>query len=73
MSEQCSDNHDEMKEEYDFSHAIPNPYAKLAKNGPLVRLEPDVLKVFPDSEAVNAALRKLMETPELAKELAKAS
>ena len=60
MSKQSLDDQDEMREEYDFSHAIPNPYAKLARNGPLVRLEADVLKVFPDSAAVNTALRMLI-------------
>jgi hypothetical protein len=63
----------EMKGEYDFKHAIRNPYARLDRNGPLVRLDPDVLKVFPDSEAVNKALRMLIETSERAAELAKAS
>jgi hypothetical protein len=73
MSKDLMDDDFEMKEEYDFKHAIRNPYARLARNGPLVRLEPDVLKVFPDSEAVNKALRMLMETAERAAELAKAS
>jgi hypothetical protein len=73
MSKDLLDDEDEMKAEYDFKHAIRNPYARLARNGPLVRLEPDVLAVFPDSAAVNKALRMLIETAERAKELAKAS
>jgi hypothetical protein len=61
----------EMEPEYDFSDGVPNPYAaKFLKGGSVVVLEPDVAAVFPDSEAVNQALRKLMQsdgTPEFSK------
>ena len=52
----------EMLDEYDFSNAVVGKYAKQYAEGTnIVVLEPDVAKVFPDSEAVNQALRKLME------------
>lgn len=52
---------DTMRDEYDFSNARPNPYAKRMKaEGKVVLLEPDLQEVFPDSAAVNAALRMVM-------------
>jgi hypothetical protein len=52
---------DDMRPEYDFSGGVRGKYAaKYAKGTNLVRLEPDVSAVFPDSESVNAALRVLM-------------
>jgi hypothetical protein len=52
----------EMLEEYDFSNAVIGKYAKQYAEGTnIVVLEPDVAKVFPDSAAVNQALRKLIE------------
>jgi len=52
----------EMLDEYDFSNAVVGKYAKQYAEGTnIVVLEPDVAKVFPDSEAVNQALRKLMQ------------
>jgi len=50
-----------MRPEYDFSDGVRGKYAaQYAKGTNLVRLEPDVSAVFPDSESVNAALRILM-------------
>jgi hypothetical protein len=47
-----------MRKHYDFSHAEKNPHAKDYKKGSnLVILDPDVAKIFPDSESVNRALR----------------
>jgi len=63
----------EMREEYDFSNAIRNPYIQRFQELNLVSLDADIKKVFPDSEAVNKALRMLIETSERAAELAKAS
>jgi len=72
MSKELIDQ-DDMRDEYDFKHAIRNPYARLARNGPLVQLEPDVLEVFPDSDAVNEALRLLIKAAKDAQALPKAS
>jgi hypothetical protein len=69
MSKESIDQED-MRDEYDFKHAIRNPYARLARNG---RLEPDVLAVFPDSGAVNQALRLLIKAAKDAQALQKAS
>lgn len=46
--------------EYDFSKARRGKYARrYAKGTNLVALAPDVARVFPDSQAVNEALRAL--------------
>jgi hypothetical protein len=51
----------EMRKEYDFSNARPNKYAKkYAEGANIVVIEPDLVKFFPDSESVNAALRALV-------------
>ena len=51
---------DEMRPEYDFSKARPNPYAARFHAGVLVvALDPDVAEVFPDAASVNEALRAL--------------
>jgi hypothetical protein len=53
---------DELAAEYDLSSSRPNPYAeRYAEGTNLVRLDPDVAKVFPDSVAVNDALRALVK------------
>lgn len=53
---------DELAPEYDLSKSRPNPYAEQYAQGTnLVRLDPDVAKVFPDSAAVNDALRALVK------------
>ena len=50
---------DEMRPEYDFSNAVRAKYADKIKDGShIVVLDPDVAAVFPDSKAVNDALRK---------------
>ncbi len=52
----------EMLEEYDFSQGVIGKYAKQYAEGTnIVVLEPDVAKVFPDSAAVNQALRQIIE------------
>jgi hypothetical protein len=60
MSNQDSDD-DEMLPEYDFSKGVRNPYAQRFQELNLVSLDPDVKAVFPDSEAVNSALRTLIK------------
>ena len=53
---------DEMLPEYDFSKGVRGKYAGHFKDvDRLVSLDPDVKAVFPDSEAVNSALRTLMK------------
>ncbi|MBA2706098.1 MAG: hypothetical protein H0U60_19870 [Blastocatellia bacterium] len=52
----------EMLDEYDFSQAVIGKYAKqYAEDTNIVVLDPDVAKVFPDSAAVNQALRQIIE------------
>ena len=49
-----------MRDDYDFSAGVRGKYAKRFRECTnLVRLEPDVAKGFPTSEAVNKALRDL--------------
>jgi hypothetical protein len=51
----------DMLDEYDFSKAEIGKYAKQYAEGTnIIVLEPDVAKVFPDSAAVNQALRQLI-------------
>ena len=50
----------EMRPEYDFSKGVRGKYAKRYAEGTnIVVLEPDVARAFPDSAAVNSALRAL--------------
>jgi len=53
----------EMPEEYDLSKLkrVPNPFFQNFKELHLVSLDSDVAMDFPDSEAVNTALRALMK------------
>jgi len=51
---------DEMRDEYDFSDGVRGKYAKRYHQGSnIVVLDPDVAQRFPNSEAVNQALRSL--------------
>lgn len=55
---------DELRPEYtfDYSKAVRGKYYKriMEEGANVVMLEPDVAKVFPDSAAVNDALRSLL-------------
>lgn len=52
---------DPLDREIDFSNGRPNPFAAdFYKFRNVVLLAPDVLEHFPDSMAVNAALRELL-------------
>ncbi|MGO8902530.1 MAG: hypothetical protein ACLQU5_29925 [Isosphaeraceae bacterium] len=52
----------DMLAEYDFSQGVRGKYAQRYSQGTnIVVLSPDVAEFFPDSEAVNAALRALVE------------
>jgi hypothetical protein len=58
-------NQDEMRQEYDFSNGVRGKYyeAYQKANNILITntviLDPDVAQIFPDSAAVNEALRLL--------------
>ncbi len=57
-----------MREEYDFADGDRGKYAERFRDGSnLVLLDPDVARSFPDSDSVNAALRKLLEEPKRTK------
>ncbi len=54
---------EDMSPEYDFDYkkAKPNRFAgRIAKDRVVVLLDPEVSKVFTDSESVNEALRRLI-------------
>ena len=60
-----------MRSSYDFSKGVRGKYAKKFHQGTnLVALEPDVQRAFPNSGAVNKALRDLIK---LAKKSARAA
>jgi hypothetical protein len=51
---------DTMRKEYDFSGAVRGVTAiRYAQGANVVVIDPEVLDVFPDSSAVNEALRAL--------------
>ena len=52
----------DMLAEYDFSQGVRGKYAQRYSQGTnIVVLSPDIAEFFPNSEAVNAALRALVE------------
>lgn len=52
---------DSMRAEYDFTHAVRGKYYQRYQQGTnIVVLEPDVAEAFPNSDAVNDALRSLL-------------
>ncbi len=57
---------DELRPEYDLSHlrgGVRGKYHRAAAAGTnLVLIEPDLAALFPDSKAVNSALRLLANT-----------
>jgi len=54
-------NDPDMLEEYDFSKGIRGKYSKrYAKGTNVVLIDSDVAEFFPDHDAVNDALRSLM-------------
>lgn len=57
-----ADKSEEMRAEYDFSHGVRGKYAKRYERGTnIVVLDPDLADLFPDSKAVNDALRILVK------------
>lgn len=60
-----------MLQEYDFSTAIRGKYSRRhARGSNVIVLEPDVARVFSDSEAVNRTLRGLAQIIKLQKKTA---
>lgn len=52
----------DMADEYDFSGGVRGKYVgRFAKGSNVVVLDPDVARVFTDSDSVNQALRALAE------------
>jgi hypothetical protein len=52
---------DEMRPEYDFRDGVRGKYFERFRQGTnLVLLEPDLAKVFRDSDTVNLALRQFL-------------
>ncbi len=50
----------EMLEEYDFTDGVRGKYIKrLQKGANIVKLDDDVVSLFPDAKSVNEALRAL--------------
>jgi len=51
---------DDIREEYDFSGGVRGKYAeKFIKGSNVIILDPDMARLFPDSESVNRALRAI--------------
>ena len=62
MNQENESDTDEMKAEYDIRAGVRGKYYERYRQGTnLVLLQPDVAAVFPDSEAVNRALRELID------------
>ena len=68
---------DELRPEYkrsDFGEIVRGKYAnRIKEESNVVLLEPDVAKVFPNDEAVNKALRYLLEVAEASTRLTRRS
>lgn len=61
MSKKHKNEHEEMQPEYNFTSGVRGKYVnRLMKGKSVIILEPDVAKIFPDSESVNQALRALL-------------
>lgn len=68
---------DELRPEYDFdySKAVRGKYHKrlLSEGANVVMLEPDIAKSFANSDAVNEALRSLLDLTKTTQRLTKKS
>lgn len=65
MAQRRNTKSQDMLSDYDFDYtkAKPNRFAgRIAKDRLVVLLDPEVSKVFADSESVNSALRQLITT-----------
>jgi hypothetical protein len=62
MAEHHTAPEDELLGEYDLTGGVRGKYAdEFTRNAVLVQLDPDVAALFPDSAAVNQALRAYSE------------
>ena len=63
MKKEPNASHDpDMLDTYDFSGGVRGKYAqRYAAGSNMVRLDPDVAEIFPDSDSVNEALRALIK------------
>jgi hypothetical protein len=58
----------DLLEEYDFSQGVQGKYAHRFREGTnLVLLDPDIAEAFPSDEAVNTALRLVIQLKKLPK------
>jgi len=58
--EQNNESDQDMLDEYDFSGGVRGKYVdRFAQGCNVIVLDPDVARIFPDSESVNHALRAL--------------
>ncbi len=76
MKKKAEDAVDDLRPEYDFGRmdGTRGRYAaRYAEGSNIVRLEPDVAELFPDSDAVNRALRALADIARRQSENLKAS
>jgi hypothetical protein len=61
MSQNATGENDDLRAEYDFSGGVRGKHYDAYRKGTnVVLLDPDVAEVFKDSEAVNTALRLLL-------------
>jgi len=62
MNERNHEPPDDMLDEYDFSGGVRGKYAdRFSDDCKLIVLDPDVAEAFPDANAVNGALRELIQ------------
>jgi hypothetical protein len=77
MKNKTLDLNDDLRPEYEFDFSKGERgryYQRLLKEGSnIVVLEPDIAKAFPDSAAVNDALRSLLELSRVATRRARRS
>lgn len=63
MNEENTNEHDEMREQYDFSQGVRGKYHDRYLEGTnVILLDPDVASVFKDQKQVNDILRALIPT-----------
>ena len=77
MKKAKSEMTDELRPEYkrsDFGEIVRGKYAdRIKEESNVVLLEPDIAQAFPNDEAVNKALRYLLEVAEVSTRLTKRS
>jgi len=69
QKEPTAKNRDDLRHEYDLSQlrgGVSGKYHRKATGTNLVLLDPGLLALFPNSEAVNRALRVLVEAAQAA-------